>query len=230
MVPSGSATRVQPHRWIRLDGGTGRAARSLDKVFPPLALCLVWCTLQRTSGLVEAAGPPAVPVPQHHRVADPRREGIVVPDVRRQAWPAPAGTPSCLLRAGRGRARPSRGGRAKALPMTASPAPPTPGVVSGATETRAGGWSARRSQSSSTHSRTRSSSASRHVAGHDRAPAPRRRRSPRRLPLPARRRLPPGLGRARAAHRARTDEIHSCCSAELPSSRTRSASEMCAHP
>jgi hypothetical protein len=44
--------------------------------------------LARLGGLVAPPGPLAVLVAQHHRVADPRRDGLGVADVQRQARPA----------------------------------------------------------------------------------------------------------------------------------------------
>ena len=43
--------------------------------------------LARLGGLVAPARPLAVLIPQHHRVADPRRDRLGVPDVQRQARP-----------------------------------------------------------------------------------------------------------------------------------------------
>src|SRR6202041_4147698 len=50
--------------------------------------------LARGGGLGAAAGPAAVLVPEHHRVADPGRDRAGVPDVQRQA---PAGQPRAQL-------------------------------------------------------------------------------------------------------------------------------------
>src|SRR5258705_4568210 len=47
--------------------------------------------LAGAGGLGAAGGPLAVPVPQQHRVADPGRDRLGVPDVQRQARPAEAG-------------------------------------------------------------------------------------------------------------------------------------------
>jgi hypothetical protein len=47
--------------------------------------------LADAGGLGAAAGPLAVPVPQQHRVADPRRDGLGVADVQRQAGAREAG-------------------------------------------------------------------------------------------------------------------------------------------
>jgi hypothetical protein len=47
--------------------------------------------LAGAGGLGAAAGPLAVPVPQQHRVPDPRRDRLGVADVQRQARPVEAG-------------------------------------------------------------------------------------------------------------------------------------------
>ena len=57
VVPSGLTTRVQPHRWIitwwwKLHSST----QSLTDVFPPRALCRVWCTSHAQAGWLQ---PPA---------------------------------------------------------------------------------------------------------------------------------------------------------------------------
>ena len=70
-----------------------------------MLLVLDMVHVARGRGLVAAAGEPAVPVPQGHRVADPGRDRLGVPDVQRQARPAqpraelPAAPPSLPWRA-----------------------------------------------------------------------------------------------------------------------------------
>ena len=59
-------------------------------------------------GLGAAAGPLAVPVPQQHRVADARRDGLGVPDVQRQARPGQA---DAELPAPQERREPARAGQ-----------------------------------------------------------------------------------------------------------------------
>jgi hypothetical protein len=73
--------------------------------------------LAGAGGLVAGAGPLAVPVAQQHRVADPRRDRLVVPDVQRQARPAqPRAQLPAAQEAGQA-AWPDR--RSTALPITA---------------------------------------------------------------------------------------------------------------
>jgi hypothetical protein len=58
--------------------------------------------------LVAAAGEPAVPVAQGHRVADARRDGLGVPNVQRQAR---AAQPGAQLPAPQERREPARAGQ-----------------------------------------------------------------------------------------------------------------------
>ena len=180
--------------------------------------------LARLGGLVAPPGPLAVLVPQGDRVADPGRDRLGVPDVQRQAGAVQAGAELAAAqeagqpaRAGQQvdgladdgllEGRPGRGG------VRGYPAPPS------------------RARSSSTQSRTRSSrapgltspvtigamAASQAIASAA-SPSSQAPASP-----------PPSEAAARCpAHRARTCAVHCSCSAELPSSRSRSASEMCA--
>src|SRR6185437_28849 len=104
--------------------------------------------LAGAGGLVAAAGPLAVPVRQQHRVADPRRDRLGVPDIQRQARPA---QPHPQLPPPQERRQPpGPETRSTALPITA---------CSSAAQA-ASRVPSRRRASSSTHSRTRSSSAS----------------------------------------------------------------------
>jgi hypothetical protein len=56
-----------------------------------VSLVLYMVHLTACRGLVTAAGPPAPPVPQDHRVADPWRDRLGEPDVQGQARPGQAG-------------------------------------------------------------------------------------------------------------------------------------------
>src|SRR6185437_6081522 len=54
VVPSGLTTRVQPQRWITIWWWKGhRSTQSFADVFPPRALCFVWCTWQAPAGWVQ---------------------------------------------------------------------------------------------------------------------------------------------------------------------------------
>jgi hypothetical protein len=57
VVPSALTTRVQPHRWITTWWwNEQRSTHSFTDVFPPSALCFVWCTSQAPAGWLQ---PPA---------------------------------------------------------------------------------------------------------------------------------------------------------------------------
>ena len=116
---------------------------------PPLALCLVWCTSHADAGWLHPPAHWQCRSRSMHRVADPGRDRLGVPDVQRQARPAQPGA-ELLSGAGTTPARPGPDSRSTALPMTA---------CSSAAQAASRAPSRRRA-SSSTHSRTRSSRAS----------------------------------------------------------------------
>ena len=224
VVPSGLTTRVQPHRWITPGGGTAQQHAVLDRRLPAAGPC-AGCGAPRSAGrLGAAAGPLAVPVPQQHRVADPRRDRLGVADVQRQARPGQAGAE---LPAAQEDGQPARAGQqvhglADHRLLDGGP---------GRGGAGAGPRRPARSLSSSTQSRTRSSRASTltspvtmgaiaasHAIAAAASPSS---QAPSFAPVSA-------ACARRAAHRARTCSVHSSCRAESPSSRSRSAREMCA--
>src|SRR6185312_16842896 len=86
LVPSGLTSRVQPHRWMTIWWWNRHSkTQSFADVFAAAGLVPGVVHLAGAGGLVAAAGPLAVPVPQQHRVADPRRDRLGVPDIQRQA-------------------------------------------------------------------------------------------------------------------------------------------------
>ena len=202
----------------RPGGGSGHSStQSLTDVVPPLALCLVWCTWHAQAGWWQPQGPLAVPVPQQHRVADPRRHGLGVPDVQRQAGRRRA--PSSRRR--RTARPPGPDSRSTALPITACSR-----AARAASRTPS-----RRCASSSTHSRTRSSRASTltspvTMGAIAASPAIAAAASPS-SHAPSDAPVSAACAR-RAASRARTCPVHWSCRAESPSSSIRSAREMCA--
>ena len=89
VVPSGFRTRVQPCWWIT----TWWWKKHSKHAVPGGRLAAVLLVLDvvhvaRRRGLVAAAGPPALAVPQGHRVTDPGRDRLGIPDIQRQARPA----------------------------------------------------------------------------------------------------------------------------------------------
>ncbi len=92
VVPSGFRIRVQPHRWITTWWwNQHKSTQSLTDGRAAVGLVLGVVHLAGLGGLVAPAGPLAVPVPQGDRVADPRRDGLGVADVQRQARPGQPG-------------------------------------------------------------------------------------------------------------------------------------------
>ena len=163
VVPSGFRTRVQPHRWID-DLVVERAEQHavLDGCLPAVGLVLDVVHLARRGGLVAPPGPLAVLVPQDDRVADPGRDGLGVPDVQRQAGPA---QPDAELPAAQEAGQPAGTGQQvhrraddrllERLPgLGRRPGRGRPAHRRCPRPRRRGG-----ARSSSTHSRTRSSSA-----------------------------------------------------------------------
>jgi hypothetical protein len=147
--------------------GAGRAA---------VGLVLDVVDSARRGGLIAPAGPPAVAVAQDHGVADPGRDGLEVADVQRQTGTA---QPDAHLAAAQEAGQPARtreevhcladdrtldgfpgprgirgAGVVLAAPAVAAGVLSAGVVLAGASN---GGW--QRSRSRSTHSRTRSSSA-----------------------------------------------------------------------
>ena len=227
VVPSGFRTRVQPHRWITIWWWNQHSStQSLTRGRAAVGLVLGVVDLARLGGLVAPPGPLAVPVPQGDRVADPGRDRLGVPDVQRQARAAQA---DAELAAAQEAGQPARAGQQ--VHGLADDRLLDGGPGRGGVRRVRPGLPSRRSRSSSTQSRTRSSrapgstspvtigaiAASQAIASAA-SPSSQAPVSP-----------PPSDAAARCpAHRARTCAVHSSCSAELPSSRSRSASEMCA--
>ena len=199
----------------------------LDGGLAAVGLVLRVVHLAGAGGLGAAAGPLAVPVPQQDRVADPRRDRLGVADVQRQARPAEADAelPAAQERLA---SPPGPDSRSTALPITACSTAAQAAVVLRSRRVRA---PPRRSLSSSTQSRTRSSRASTltspvtmgAIAASQAmaAAASPSSHAPSDAPVSA-------ACARRAAHRARTRSVHCSCRAESPSSRSRSAREMCA--
>ena len=183
-----------------------------------MALCRVWCTWQASAGWSHR--------PAHWQCLSRRVTALRIPAGMVSEYPMSSGrlgpasrAPSCRRRR-KLASPPGPDRRSTALPMTACSS-----AAHAASRARS------RRASSSTHSRTRSSSASTLTspvtigaiaASHAIAPAA----SPS-SQAPSDAPVSDAMARC-AAHRARTCAVHSSCSAELPSSRSRSAREICA--
>ena len=197
----------------------------MTEVLPPLALCLVWCTSHAAAGWSHR--------PAHWQCWSRRITALRIPagmrlavaDVQRQARPA---QPRPELPTAQERCQPAGAGQQVDRLADDGLLERLPGR--GRCPGRA--WLPwRRRQSSSTHSRTRSSRASAltspvTIGAIAASQAMASAASPSSHAPPS---LPVSAAAARcAAQAARTCAVHSSCRAEPPSSRSRSASEMCA--
>src|SRR5439155_12039583 len=228
VVPSGFTTRVQPQRWMAIWWWNGhKSTQSLTEVFPPLALCFVWCTSHAPAGWRQ---PPA-----HWQCRSRNSTALRIPAGTVSAYPMSSGRLGPPSRAHSWRRRrndaspPGPETRSTALPITACSIAAHAAVVSVPGPPAASPPPARRSRSSSAHSRTRSSSAATFTspvtsgaiaASHAIPPAA----SPSSQAPPS---LPAWDADARrAAHRSRICAVHCSCRAESPARRTTSARAM----
>ena len=118
VVPSGFRTRVQPQRWMTTWWWNQHSStQSLTEVGPPLALCRVWCTWQASAGWSHR--------PAHWQCRSRSITALRIPAGMVSAYPMSSGrlgpasrAPSCRRRRKQA-SPPGPDRRSTALPMTA---------------------------------------------------------------------------------------------------------------